>query len=308
MTAQKEKDLLKLLNDILETKGMIAIADVQRAAGLLSWMSGIFRYIKPFNTCLWGAITEHARSLENRPAAQTAKKRPTHLIFVLQIAQAVRWVHTLVTGQLKTENGKELRLRKWFSTSCRQPEQQVAIRSDASPFGFGAVLFQNGTPITWMAAPWSESDHDFLQALPGDPAWQAEWELLAVLIAIDAWILQLQGRAAAIIQTDATAALFNVRHLSGRTAAMNALTAEIALRLEAYDVQVLPEHMPAVLNFECDSLSRLAQGASISSRLSQLPRAWPRPRPASFFWAWPQSAGKRQRDAAAPPEECGRGG
>ena len=32
MTAQKEKGLLQLLDDILETKGMIAIADAPRAA------------------------------------------------------------------------------------------------------------------------------------------------------------------------------------------------------------------------------------------------------------------------------------
>ena len=53
--------------------------------------------------------------------------------------------------------------------------------------------------------------------------------------------MHLQGKCAAVIQTDATAA-FNVKRLSRKTAAMNSTTAGISLRPEAHDIVITPEH------------------------------------------------------------------
>ena len=49
----------------------------------------------------------------------------------------------------------------------------------------GAILFKKGLPVLWMALDWSPDDLAFLKAKIGDPAWQAEWELFAILIAVD---------------------------------------------------------------------------------------------------------------------------
>ena len=67
---------------------------------------------------------------------------------------------------------------------------------------------------------------------------------------------------------------------------MNALAAEIALRFESAQVHSASEHISGTLNFECDALSRLAQGAAVPSALVSVPQASARPRAASFFWAW----------------------
>ena len=112
--------------------------------------------------------------------------------------------------------------------------------------------------------------------------------MLAIFVAVGLWLPEVAGRTAAVIQTDATAALFNVRTLSGKTPAMNALTAEIALRLESVGVETAPEHLSGVLNFECDAFSREAQGAAVPERLRGLPRLWPPPRVPSWWWAWPR--------------------
>ena len=69
---------------------------------------------------------------------------------------------------------------------------------------------------------------------------------------------------------------------------MNALAAEIALRLESAQIVLTTEHFCADLNVECDALSRLAQGKEIPSRLLSVARALPRSRVPSFFWAWPR--------------------
>ena len=149
----------------------------------------------------------------------------------------------------------------------------------------GAVLFKKGVPVAWMALDWSPDDLAFLKAKVGDPAWQAEWELFAVLIAIDTWLPHLRGQAAFLLQADATAALFAAARMAGRTAAMNAIAVEIAIRLESAQVILSPEHFRGTLNFECDALSRLAQGAKVPERLLGVERALPKLRQRSFFWA-----------------------
>ena len=53
-------------------------------------------------------------------------------------------------------------------------------------------------------------DVQYLSATAGDPAWQAEWELYAVLLAVDTWLGHLWGSPLAVIQMDATASLHAV--------------------------------------------------------------------------------------------------
>ena len=152
----------------------------------------------------------------------------------------------------------------------------------------GAILYAKGEPISWLALDWGEDDLALLKAEVGNPAWQAEWELLAILIAVDTWLPRLRGEAACLVQADATAVLFAAQRMAGRTAPMNALAAEIALRLESAQVNLNTEHFRATLNYSCDALSRLSQGAKVPQRLLTVSRCWPRPRRAQFFWGWPK--------------------
>ena len=128
-------------------------------------------------------------------------------------------------------------------------------------------------------------DIAFLNATAGDPAWQAEWELYAVMMAVDAWLGHLWGHLLCVIQVDATAALHAVMRASGRTPAMNAIAAEVALRLEVAGVHLLPEHLSETLNFDCDALSRLQkEGVEIPEKLKDVPRHIAKDRVAAYFW------------------------
>ena len=86
---------------------------------------------------------------------------------------------------------------------------------------------------------------------------------------------------------------------------MNALAAEIALRLECADVQTAPEHLSGTLNFTCDALSRLSEGAAMPAILAGIQRDHPRPRCKAFFWAWPRSLCSDK--ARTTPHACGPG-
>ena len=55
----KVKDMRGNVDKLFKAKGTVHIKQVQHVAGQLSWASGLFPWLKCFNTMLWGAITAH---------------------------------------------------------------------------------------------------------------------------------------------------------------------------------------------------------------------------------------------------------
>ena len=297
----KFEELKANIKKLRQAKGMVDIQQGQRVAGQLSWASGLFPWIRSFNTMLWGAITAH--TTESYSLRFSEKKRPTQLLFLVRIDQAITWIWFLLAGVVRDRDGVRLPVQRWMPLSSRVASLQVCIRTDASPFGFGAILFVHGLPRQWMAAEWSAEDCELLKATRGDAAWQAEWELFGVLRAVDSWLAHLRGQALVLFQLDATAALHASARGAGRTPYMNALAAELTLRLESAAVSMVPEHLCSTLNFECDALSRLAQGASVPRTLDGALRVFPRLLSPDFFWAWPRSLLRTRGQAVA----CGLG-
>ena len=285
LAPEKFQELRKAVEELYKAKGLVPIKQVLRLAGQLSWVSGIFKWIRGFNASLWAAIVAHVAEHTNK-AKCSIKKRPMHLFFVLRVRQALSWIRLLLAGLIRTRDGNKMPVERWTPIWTRFRESVFCVRTDASPFGYGAILLHKGQPIAWLAEAWTQLDCQLFKAELGDPAWQAEWELLAVLIAVDTWLPRLHGQVACLVQTDALAALYDIAKGAGRTPAMNALAAEIALRFESAQVHSASEHISGTLNFECDALSRLAQGAAVPSALVSVPQASARLRAASFFWAW----------------------
>ena len=91
-------------------KGMVNSNLVQKVAGQLSWASGLFPWIRSFNTLLWGALSAHAA--EAHAAKWSNKKRPTQLFFVVRVAQALEWVAALLAGAVKDAEGKALPVQR----------------------------------------------------------------------------------------------------------------------------------------------------------------------------------------------------
>ena len=74
----------------------------------------------------------------------------------------------------------------------------------------------------------------------------------------------------------------------GKTPSMNALAAELGLRLQKHDISMTTEHYRGELNVDCDALSRLAQGHKIPEHLLCVERVIPPERDHNLFWAWPR--------------------
>ena len=135
-----------------------------------------------------------------------------------------------------------------------------------------------------------ENDLERMAVIHRDSAWQAEWELLAIVVSVDLWRPLLATRAVTLVQTDFSAARGVARRLAGRAPAMNNLAAELGLRLQCMGCTRQDEWASSgALNVEADARSRLTQGSSVPVCLRHVPCVHPPVRNGSWFWTWPKA-------------------
>jgi hypothetical protein len=130
------------------------------------------------------------------------------------------------------------------------------ISFDASPWGGGGILWQNGKAVSYTHFVWSELTLDILKAKRGDCRGQTAFEfftLLMVAITFDA-VLPKSG---ALIRGDNLGALNVALTLKTTAHTMNGIARELAWRRIVKGWQYRLKHLPAELNDEADALSRL---------------------------------------------------
>ena len=122
--------------------------------------------------------------------------------------------------------------------------------------------------MKWLADIIRNDDLDRLWAERGNPAFMAEFELLAVLIAFKAWGHLMAGqRVCCLLKIDSQAAQGAITKLASPSPVCNALAAELSLTLEHLNVKLLTDHIRTGNNVEADALSRLAEDRSVPQSL-----------------------------------------
>ena len=174
-------------------------------------------------------------------------------------------------GVLSKQNNGEAPIGRWHLPTRLFTRPRFAVRTDASPYGLGAILFEHGVPVAWFADEVTDTDITTLKATRTSE-WQAEFELLTIVIAVRVWLHLLTDASFTPVHTDAKAALFTARRLAGRTPAMHFLAGELAISLESNNIATSFFHIPGALNFECDALGRVPTGAAVPERLRAVSR------------------------------------
>ena len=62
---EKFKEVCANVDTLHHAKGTVSLKLVRTVAGQLSWISGLFTWIKSFNACLWKALTAHVEESRN---------------------------------------------------------------------------------------------------------------------------------------------------------------------------------------------------------------------------------------------------
>ena len=278
LARDKAEHLEKSLKSLLHVS-MVHARKAASVAGLASWAASVVPRARPFVSHLWGAIVDSKASRE--PVRASTRRRPKDLIFVRRFRHSVAWLVALLAD--------DACLVRRFSVGQRHSEVSFILRTDASPYGMGGILLSpGGSVVGYWADVLSADDCARFNAKIGDPAWQTEWEFLAILITIVVFRVELLNMKF-VIQTDNTAAISAAMKLSSPKPVMNALAGELALRMEqARATLSLAEHIPGVLNFVADALSRLGAGSRLPVSLAAARRFEAPGRGRDFWLAWPQ--------------------
>ena len=275
----KTTQIREAVDKIQETQGMTSIKKALTLAGKAAWIGSLIPRARPFVSMLWGAITKAQNQAP--PAKTTTRRRPKGMMFVLQVAPAAR--------VLKEVLGSAKRLTREYTLRFRHGGVRWRIRTDASPYGLGGYIMNEHNQV---AAYWADKltpeDLSRFDATIGDPAFQAEWELLAVLISLHVFANELcSAWGCFAVQSDSKAALGTAMKLASPRPSMNAIAAEIAIQLEVLHAEVIiGEHVSGTLNFVADALSRLSSGKELPKSLHDCPRRAAPVRGAGFYKAW----------------------
>ena len=227
----------------------ILATDLRKIAGKAEWAAGLIPYLKPMVSPLWAAIAD----------------APQEIIAKGRVAHALRWLVALFRRKRGT-------LTRHFRHDDQRAEGRLTIDVDASPWGFGGALYEDGRLTRYFGEAISDSDRARFDIIIGDPKDQALLETMALLIAIRLWLPQVRGQLWTVkVRSDSTAALGAAVRLRSRDPRMNAVIRELALDLAEcrYELEFV-EHIAGVSNVVADFLSRLLQPGSCTSWPAEL--------------------------------------
>ena len=220
-------------------------AQIRRIAGKAEWAAGLIPYLKAMVSPLWAALAEV-------PQGVIARGRVDH---------ALRWLEALLARRRGT-------MTRRFKFDDQMAEGKLVIDVDASPWGYGGVLYVNGVAQKFFCDSISEADRLRFGIQIGDPKDQALLETIAVLIAVRLWLGAVRAHLwTVVVRTDSTAALGAAARLRSPDPRMNAVIRELALDLAEgrYPLDVV-DHVAGVDNDVADWCSRTSQPGASGAR------------------------------------------
>ena len=142
---------------------------------------------------------KHSQIIPCGRQRETRRESGLRSFFVKRISCAVRWLRALLSWLGP--------LRRTFILSFRRRAPRFQIRTDASPYGFGRVIIRHHCrPEACWADSLSDDELSRFRAVTGDVAWQAEWELLAILNSLHVFRSKLvESMAQVVVQSDSPA-------------------------------------------------------------------------------------------------------
>ena len=261
-----EAFVLDLATEVTTILGLawVSAGRLKKLVGKAKWAAGIIPYFKAFIMPLWAATSD----------------APGGRVGVRRILYSLLWLRAFLR---RTRGGLE---RVYHPGDCYAPLNLV-MELDASPWGYGGVLYLGGVAKSWFAEAISKEDVARFDIVVGEAKFQALLEVLAVLIGLRTWAGIIgNNRWAACVRSDSQAASGAAFKLRSPVPAINSVVREVALDLaeSKYGIDFI-EHLPGRCNVHADVLSRFYQpgkSRDVPPEIAGASRAWPAKR--SFTW------------------------
>ena len=269
------EELVHQLGPFCADKGHSPRKAAEVVVGRVGRVAQVIPEARPFSTALWAALTD-----SDRAAKAGRREVPPGRVAHRRFAYGARGIRSLLQA---SDDAPFLLERPVHAQGPRAASASGwALATDASPWGGGAVLLHNGTPMECASWIWNDYQVQHLGVTTGDPAHQTFWEFLCLGLALTIWAKDFVAESLALL-CDNTAALQSALDLKGSGPMVN-VALEIAWRKARGRWSFEPGHLPAQQNVIADALSRLAAPEE-KTKPDGLSEATERPAPdPSKFW------------------------
>ena len=280
----KLKEILENIGELQE-KAVVQKKALQSFCGKVGFIAGFILPLRPFLAMLWAAMFAAHGTL------------PRGLVHRRKLQVALDWLQALLQNQW----GPLQRTFPW--TPAWAPEGDY-LATDACPWGFAGVRFQNHEPKAWFACKLTSDDLRRFGAKLGESGFTTVWEAVAILVAFRLWLPD--SRALARVRSDSLGALRAMVKLSSGSPHLNMVARELALDavLGLYAIG-LASHIPGVSNVLPDHLSRLwaPDAHEFPAALRDVPEVVAPPRDTAF---WKSAAPTRRGGVVAAKRKANR--
>ena len=225
------------------TRNLITKKELRQYVGKLTHIASFIIVMRPFITDLNGALySVHG-------------KAPQGCVFQKQIVHVLAWMKDFFCGTAGTLE-RTYELDAYLGRGAK-----IVLELDASPWGLGGVLVEDGIVQTWFASPISTEELQILGLTLGDCAAQQAMEALALLVALRAWHARWRSLRPLIrVRSDSISALTIALKMKTKGVAPGIIAREMALDIaDACYQPSVAEHVPGDHNVIPDMLSRKFQ-------------------------------------------------
>jgi hypothetical protein len=224
-----------LLSNVIHRK------DLRQCTGKATHIASLVQTMRPFLSELYAAQTS---TTKGGPIASS--------VWTAQVAHTLRWLVALLQQESSV-------LKRTFELSVfRGHGLKVVMCLDASPWGLGGYLMEDGNIVSYFSCPLSDTELEILSVVRGESAAQQVVEALAILVALRGWSDRWKGQRVLVrVQSDSISALILSLDLKTRGKGAGIIAREIALDIaHAEYAPHIAEHVAGVDNVISDMLSR----------------------------------------------------
>jgi hypothetical protein len=218
-------------------------AVTERLVGRAGRLAQIVPTTRTYAGALFAALTAAKRAASN--TREAGREAPPGMVAVKRFRSAATWFRTLLCNA--SFDKVLLKRDVWARAPAVAKDTPWTVEVDASPWGGGGVLLENGTPREWFSTRWTNDTAAAFRVVIGKSDHQTFWEFYNLLLALMLWASRFRVPGLRILG-DNTGALADVLKLSGK-GAMMAVAREVSWRQVrghwVFEVGHLPgEHTP----------------------------------------------------------------
>ena len=243
--AKIKEEFMKEFHDLtveLLAKPKLTLDALRSYAGKANHVAALIYQWRPFLDQIWAALS----------IKKVGTTAPVGAVWTKQVSYSLNWHLTFLRG-----SPGEL-VRSWRVDFFSHRGVEVIMILDASPFALGGILIEDGCVVSWFASELSNHDETIHKQQRGQAEGQQTWEALCVLVAVRCWASRWMDKRVSInMKSDNMAALSLAARLKSKVSSLIAKETALVYSSASFQPRYV-EHVPGVLNFSADALSRLS--------------------------------------------------